>query len=122
VVSLAFDKLQAEVRSLQAEIESAQTLAWRVDAVLDQIDAARQDAAAVLGVLATPAAEGGLTLAERRRLCDSTHTLLKHHRALFEQGRLLRDQARAKIARCARRIDAARARVDQLITTGDGAP
>jgi hypothetical protein len=120
VFSSAFDKLQAEVRSLLAEIERARTLAWRVGAVLDQINAARQDAA-VLSELETSAATAALTPAERRRLRASAHALLKNQRALLKQGRLMSDQTRAKIARCARRIEATQARVDQLLTS-DGAP
>jgi hypothetical protein len=119
VLPSAIDKLQAEVRSLQAEIERAQTAAWRVDAVLDQINAARRDAATVLSVLETPSSTGSLTPAERRRLCDSTYALLKNQHALLEQGRLLREEARARIARCAQRLRATRASVDDLLT-GDG--
>jgi hypothetical protein len=120
-MATVYDRLAEEVLTIGAEVRASYVVALRLDALLDQVSSATADAAAVLSVLETPAAEGGLMPAEIHRLRDSTHALLKNQRALLDQGWLLRDQARAKIARTARRLQAAQAKVDQLLT-GDGAP
>jgi hypothetical protein len=116
-----YDDLAEDVLSLAAELRAVNVASLRLGAVLDQSAAATAHAAEAMS--AHDEADGrALTAAEMRRFCDGMHAVLQHQHALLEHGRLLRDDARARVARCALRLEAAQSRIDQLRTGDDHRP
>jgi hypothetical protein len=115
----ANDGLAAEVLSIRAELGVVNVASLRLGALLDQIHAASADADAALDAADEGGARRrGLTPYEAWSMCLRLQALVRSQRTALEQGQMLRDEARARLARCARRLEAAQERVDQLRTGG----
>jgi hypothetical protein len=100
-----YERLAEAVLIIEADLRVAHVAALRVDAVLDQVGAACRDACDAIDLLDAPASPHHLTVAEARQLGALTHALLQRQQAMLEQGRRVRDEARARIERCARRLE-----------------
>jgi hypothetical protein len=118
-----YEHLREEVVTIRAELGAAHVATLRLGALLDQINAGCQDAVAALG-----AAEGSgsrhrrLTLLEARQLRVRLQAVVHDQRAALERSLLLREEATAIIARCARRREAALAIIAQLLACENRVP
>jgi hypothetical protein len=106
--------LAEAVLSIEADLRVVHVAALRVDALLDQIDAACRDAVEAIDMLDAPASQHDQTLAEMRALGDMTHTLLAKQHSVLENARRVRDEARGRIERCARRLETTQRALDHL--------
>jgi hypothetical protein len=118
-----YEHLNEEVVAIRAELRAALVTTLRLGALLDQINAGCQDTVAALS-----AAEGSgtrhrsLTLREAQQLRVHLQGIVHDQRAALEQGRRLRDEATAIIARCARRREAALAIIAQHLACENRVP
>jgi hypothetical protein len=111
----SYDDLAEEVLSIGAELGAVNVASLRLGALLDQITAASAHAAAALAAADDGGARRrGLTPYEAWSLCVRLQALIRDQDTSLEKGRRLRDEARARLARCGRRIEAAQARIDQF--------
>jgi hypothetical protein len=95
-------ELLAEVHAIEAEIGAARDMAVRIDDVRAQVEAACQDAAAVLRTLQAAA----LTPDEARRVRQAGLVRLQDQRAQLAHAEELRREAADSMARAALRVRA----------------
>jgi hypothetical protein len=110
-------ELLAEVHGIEADTQAAQGAAEQIDAMRGQVEAACQDAAAVLRTLQAAA----LTLDEARRMRAAALAHLQEQRTQLAYTERVRLDAVDRIVQAAHRLTAVRRLLEQLLTTNETA-
>jgi hypothetical protein len=110
-------ELLAEIQAIEADIGAAQGAAAQIDQARSQIEAACQDASAVLRALHTAA----LPPDDARRAREATQAHLQDQRAVLAHAAQVRRDAAARVAHAALRMRAVRRILEHLLAMDETA-